>query len=81
MTEKERKQQIEEHNIYYEQLCDVVGRAMDLDMSLGHLLEAVCEEWHTTLEAIESGKTQEKAKPKTRRNKKAIEGLRTILKT
>ena len=41
----ERKQRIEDEDIYNEQLVEAIGRAIKLGKSLGDVLEDICDEF------------------------------------
>jgi len=58
----ERKQRIEDEDIYNEQLVEAIGRAIKLGKSLGDVLEDVCGEWHIMLQADEYTKAQKEDK-------------------
>jgi hypothetical protein len=58
----ERKQRIEDEDIYNEQLVEAIGRAIKLGKSLGDVLEDVCDEWHVMLQADEYSKPQDEDK-------------------
>jgi hypothetical protein len=58
----ERKQRIEDEDIYNEQLVEAIGRAIKLGKSLGDVLEDICDEWHVMLQADEYSKAQDEDK-------------------